>query len=194
VSTHLLIVVEDPTHNGQIAYPLMQRMVAACGRPRARVTVLTNPHARGYASAKAIVTDVVPHRFPHVDLVLFLPDADGKDRSAEFDFLEESLRAAGVHLICCSAVQEIEAWALAGHAASLGLAWHAVRANVSVKEEVFTPFALRRGYRKAPDGGRGSLMQQTLRNYPALLQRCPELQTLEHRIRTALAAVEESER
>jgi hypothetical protein len=38
-----------------------------------------------------------------------------------------------------------------------------------------------------PGGGRESLMQQTLRNYRGLLERCPELAELEKRICEALA-------
>jgi hypothetical protein len=55
---------------------------------------------------------------------------------------------------------------LAGHIAKLGRPWREVRANVSVKENVFIPFSRE--------------------HYRGLLERCPELAELQRRVCEAL--------
>ena len=61
---------------------------------------------------KALLPDIF-ERYRHLDLLLFLPDQDCRDRAAEFANLEEQAAAAGAKLITCAAVQEVEAWLLA---------------------------------------------------------------------------------
>jgi hypothetical protein len=120
------------------------------------------------------------------DLFLFLPDADGKSerRSDLFTNLEAE---HGPKLICCAAVQEVEAWLLAGHLDKLSQPWPEVRADVSVKENVFVPFLRNHGDSRQPGEGREALMQETLASYRGLLERCPELAGLQRRVCEALA-------
>ena len=119
-----------------------------------------------------------------MNLFLFLPDADGKDRSAELRALEADANRQGVRLLCCAAEQEVEVWLLAGHQNRLpSQSWSAIRSDTSVKENVFHPFLAAHGNPKAPGGGRDVLMGQTLNGYGALLRLCPELAELERRIR-----------
>ena len=89
-------------------------------------------------------------------------------------------------MICCAAREEVEIWLLAGHASKLDRPWNEVRADVSVKENVFDSFLAQYGNPKAPGEGRNLLMAKTLSSYGALLQLCPELAELERRIREAL--------
>jgi len=122
-----------------------------------------------------------------MDLFLFLPDGDGKDRSAEFQSLEQEAEGWGVRLFCCAAVHEVETWLLAGHRDHLeGRRWQDVRDDVSIKENVFIPFLARYGNSKAPGKGRDLLMAKTLSGYGSLLQLCPELAELERRVREIL--------
>jgi len=123
-----------------------------------------------------------------MNLLLFLPDADGKSerRSAELQALESEADQQGVRLLCCPAKEEVEAWLLAGHRHRLGQSWQEIRADASVKENVFLPFLAIHGNPKAPGGGRDLLMAETLNGYDALLQLCPELAELERRIREIL--------
>jgi hypothetical protein len=114
------------------------------------------------------------------------PDADGRDRSAQFRHLESEAAKQGVKLICCAAKEEIEAWLLASHVARQE--WPKVRADVSVKENVFAPFLRQHGDETSPDGGREFLMKETLANYQGLLKRCPELAELQDRICRSLSA------
>jgi hypothetical protein len=182
VSFRVLIVPEDPTFNGAILRPLFERMLKECEKPRARVEVLTDPWVRGYAHAKSVVDDLRPEN-TGANLVLFCPDRDGVDKSAELKALEERSLGAGVSLLCCAAVEEVEAWLLAGHGDKIGANWSDVRSDASVKESVFLPFMEAHGTRRSQDGGRGNLMRETLANYAGLKARCPELAELEDRIR-----------
>jgi len=188
VSFTVLVVPEDPTYNGYILRPLVTRILRECGRPNAKVTVLTSPKADGYAHAKRLLVQRVLDLYSHFDLVLFLPDADGHDRTAEFTALEALGDERDMHLMCCAAVEEVEAWLLAGHVDKLSQNWAAVRRDVSVKENVFAPFLAKHGDARRAGGGRDLLMQETLQNYSGLLQRCPELAALEQRIRALLAS------
>lgn len=183
MSFKVLAVPEDPTYNGYLLKPLLERMLQEVGKPNAIVEVLNNPKVSGYDEAKRRLRDEILDRYRHFNLIRFLPDADGKDRSGEFDSLEGTARTKGVRLICCAAVQEVEVWLLAGHADRIERAWKAVREDVCVKENVFRPFLAKFGDSRRVGGGRIELMHEALRNYRGLRDRCPELKALEDRIR-----------
>jgi hypothetical protein len=178
LSFRVLVIPEDPTYNGYILKPLVERILAECGKPKAKVMVLTNPKADGYEHVKSLLDEVF-ERYRHHDMMLFLPDGDGKDRSGEFVHLEQKSGQAGVNLICCAAVQEVEVWLLAGHTDKLEQTWSEVRADASVKENIFDPFLREYGDPRRAGGGRDLLIQQTLTNYGGLLDRCPELRVLQ---------------
>lgn len=186
MSFDVLVVPEDPANNGYILKPLVSRMLSECGKPNAVVTVLSNPRAQGYEHAKRLLQTRIFEAYRHMNLLLFLPDADGRDRRDEFGSLEGEAARRGVRLLCCAAVQEVEAWLLAGHRNRLGQDWREVRDDVSVKENVFQPFLTKHGNLKAAGGGRDVLMRETLSGYGSLLQLCPELEDLERRIREIL--------
>jgi hypothetical protein len=186
LSCRLLVIPEDPTLNGYILNPLVSRLATACGKGNAEVRILTNPRVSGFEHACSRMP-VIVEQWKHFDLLLFLPDADGKDRSAVFARLEREAAGQGARLICCAAVQEIEVWLLAGHVAKLGRSWSRVREDSSVKESVFASFLITHGDSRRPGGGRDILMKDTLANYRGLLERCPELAELEKRICEALA-------
>ena len=189
MSFRVLIIPEDPVNNGYVLRPLISAMLETCGKPHARVTVLERPRARGYSHVKQILDEIL-EAYAHYDLLLFLPDADGNDRSAEFHELERKAAQKGVRLLCCAARQEVEVWLLAGHTGKLGCRWQEVVSDNSVKENVFEPFLARHGDPRRAGGGRDTLMNETLRSFDGLLQRCPELGELRERIRSALNQVE----
>ena len=182
MSFTVLVVPEDPTNNGYILRPLIGRMMSECGRPNSKVSVLPNPRARGYEHAKSLIVDEVIERYAHFDLLLFLPDADGKDRAAEFLNLETIAAKNGVTLFCCAAVQEVEIWLLAGHSNRINRPWSEVRADTTLKENIFDPFLKEHGDARRAGGGRDLLMRETLSNYAGLRERCRELAVLEARI------------
>jgi hypothetical protein len=193
LSYRVVVVSEDPTNNGYILSPVVAAILSACGKPRARVSVLANPRTQGYEHAKALLKDELIERYRHVDLLLFLPDADGKDRAREFAALEEQARVNGTRLICCAAREELEAWLLAGHLDKLDIPWSQVRGDSSVKETVFGPFLERFGDARQPGNGRETLMRSTLKNYDGLKARCPEIAELEVRIKATITLQEGSE-
>ena len=159
-------------------------MLSELGKPNARVTVLTNPKLNGYPHAVSAVRGDLADRYGHLDLWLFLPDGD---RAAGLAALEEEMAHRGIHLICCAAQPEIEAWLLAGFRDELGVAWPELRQHPRLKEEVFEPFLSQFGDARSPGGGRERLMRQTLGNYRGLLSVCPELADLENRLRAFLS-------
>ena len=186
MSCNVLVIPEDPTYNGYILRPLVSRLLQECGKANAGVKVLTDPKVSGFEHACGSMPDIV-ERYQHFHLLLFLPDADGKDRAGKFAKLESEAGKAGSKMICCAAVQEVESWLLAGHMNKLPRSWAEIRADVSVKENVFVPFLRKHGEPGQPGGGREALMRATLANYRGLLERCPELAGLQRRICLALA-------
>jgi hypothetical protein len=85
----VLVIPEDPTYNGHILKPLCERLLEAAGKPRANIKILTDPKVSGDADAKAKILSEIPEAWDHMDLLLFIRDADGKDRSAEFARLDQ---------------------------------------------------------------------------------------------------------
>jgi hypothetical protein len=183
VSFRVLVIPEDPTYNGYILKPIVERMLSELGKRNADVTVLTNPKLNGYPHAVSAIRGDLIDRYRHLDLWLFLPDAD---RSSDLSPLESDLSRRGVHLFCCAAVPEVEAWLLAGHRSKLSVSWSEVRRQPHLKEDVFGPFLAQYGDNRSPGGGRERLVGETLANYRGLLSVCPELADLEERLRTFL--------
>jgi hypothetical protein len=183
VSFRVLVIPEDPTYNGYILQPLVERMLAAVDKPRAHVQVLTNPKLGGYAQAVSAIRGQLVERYRHMDRWLFLPDAD---RAGNLTALEADLATKGVPLFCCAAQPEVEAWLLAGHRDKLTLSWSNVRHHTRLKEEVFEPFLKAFGDARSPGSGRERLIRQTLANYRGLLAVCPELESLQSRLRDHL--------
>ena len=160
-------------------------MLRECGKSNAGVQVLTDPKMGGFENARSRLPEVV-ERYSHFDLLLFMVDADGKDRTPAFETLEGSARQRNVHLLCCAAEQEVEVWLLAGHRDKLHESWDGIRADTAVKENVFDAFLASYGDPRRHSGGRDVLMNETLSNYRSLKQLCPELAQLERRVRRLL--------
>ncbi|MGD0091767.1 MAG: hypothetical protein ABSE73_17770 [Planctomycetota bacterium] len=180
MSFSVLIIPEDPTHNGYILKPLVERMMRELGKPQARVKVLENPKLNGYDDALRAIEEDLPLRYKHFDLWLFLPDAD---KAKNLAGLERELEAQGICLRCCAAKPEVEAWLLAGHREKLNLDWKHVRKHARLKEMVFATFLEKYGDARAPGGGRSALMEATLRGYDGLLTACDELKGLQERLK-----------
>jgi hypothetical protein len=132
------------------------------------------------------MSENICERYAHKDLLLFIPNADGKDRSREFAILEKEAREKGAKLLCCAACQEVEAWLLGGHLDKLDKRWSEIRADPRVKDNFFADFLSSYGNPKAAGGGREGLMLETLENYRGLLDRSPELKDLQTRIQNLL--------
>lgn len=183
MSFRVLVIPEDQTHNGYILRPIVEQMLAELGKHRARVTVLPNPRLTGYDHALRAIRGELIERYRHFDLWLFLPDGD---RADDLRWLENELAEQQVHLFCCPAQPEVEAWLLAGHRDKLPLSWAEVRQHTHLKEAVFKPFLKEFGNSQSSGGGRGRLVRETLSRYRRLLLLCTELADLENRLRTFL--------
>ncbi len=191
MSFRAMIIPEDHTNDEHILILLLSRILQECGRPRAKLKVLQNPRAQGYEyiCQKIRDSEVFTKHKNFNDLFVFIPDNDGKDRTAQLEALEEIATEHDVRLIACAAVEEVETWLLAGHTDQLGAtSWSEVRGDPSVKENHFEAFLAKHGDPKSAGGGREELMQATLQNYPGLKQRCPEIAELERRICEAVAS------
>jgi hypothetical protein len=185
LSYNVLVISEDYSKDQHILRPLVSRLLRECNKPNAKVRLWANLAIRGFESVRDEIPTII-RDFPQMHLFLFLPDCDGK-RQGRADLFANLEAEHGFRLICCAAVEEVEAWLLAGHLDKLPSLWPAVRADTSVKERFFLPFLREHGDSRRPGGGREELMQQTLTNLRGLLERCPELARLQERICEALA-------
>ncbi len=185
MSFKVLVIPEDPTHNGYILKPLVDALMGSAGRPRAQVSVLTNPWLGGYDQALKAVRNELATRYRHWDLWLFMPDAD-RATPAAMQALEAELAGQGVTLLCCPAEPEVEIYAALAHRDEFGITWADARRHTRFKEAVFDSLLARHGDRRRPGGGRDLLIAQSLRNLDLLLQLCPELHTLRERIADVL--------
>ena len=181
MSLRVLVIPEDPTNNGYILRPLVQALVAAAGRPRAVVTVLSNPRLTGFDHAARALRDDLSTRYRHYDLWLFMPDADRAVPAAMTGY-EAELAQQGVRLLTCAAQPEVEIYACTAFRNEIGMPWEQARAHHRFKEQVFEPLLAKYGDSRRPGGGRDQMIAASLARFPSLLQLCPELGQLRDRI------------
>lgn len=176
-----MVIPEDPTYNGHILKPLIERVMTAVGKSQANVVVLTNPSMKGYEDAERRLESVF-EKYPHYNLFLFLPDRDGRaERDKSLNALTMKYQNQRIPFIAKAAVEEVEVWLLAGHKNKLSKNWSDVRADSSVKESAFQPFLQKHGD-ASPGNGRERLMKETLKNFSGLKRSCPELEELTNEI------------
>jgi len=185
VSFRVLVIPEDPTHNGYILKPLIKAILADVGKPAANVTVLTNPKLDGYDHAIRAIRHELPDRYGFWDLWIFVPDADRATKAA-MEQLERDLAGKQILLLCCPAVPEVEIYACAAFRDDMHGSWQDARSSKRMKEEVFLPLLRLRGDPRRAGGGRDQMIDASLRNLPLLFQLCPELKQLRDRVEQAL--------
>lgn len=185
MSYRVLVIPEDPTHNGYILKPLAEAILTDAGKPQARVQVLTNPKLGGYDHALAAIRGDLSERYGFWDLWLFIPDAD-RASDAAMTALENELKAKQVTLLCCAAQPEAELYACAAYRSELGISWETARNAKRLKEDVFEPLLKNRGDSRRAGGGRDLLIAESLKNLPLLFKLCPELGVLRDRIRALI--------
>ncbi|MCY3931489.1 MAG: hypothetical protein OXH70_07215 [Acidobacteria bacterium] len=185
MSFRVLVIPEDPTHNGYILKPLAEMVLAEAGRPAATVTVLTNPRVRGYDQAVSVIRGGLSSRYRFMDLWLFLPDADRASEEA-MRSLELELESEGVTLLCCPARPEVEIYACVAYRGELRGSWAEARSNPRLKETVFEPLLQAHGDPRRPGGGRGSMTEKSIAQRRRFFQLCPEIAELRNRIEELL--------
>ena len=181
MSYRVLVIPEDPTHNGYLLKPLVRAILADAGKPLAKVEVLTNPKLGGYDHALAAIRGDLSERYGFWDLWLFIPDAD-RASDAAMTALENELKAKQVMLLCCAAQPEVELYACTAYRSELGMEWEEARRARRLKEDVFAPLLKRRGDSRRAGGGRDLLIVDSLKNLPLLFKLCPELGLLRDRV------------
>lgn len=187
MSYKVLVIPEDPTHNGYILKPLMHAILADAGKPTAKVDVLTNPKLGGYDHALRAIKEELPDRYGFWDLWVFIPDADRASPEA-MKQLEVTLAEKSVTLFCCPAQPEVEIYACASYRNEIPGGWNAARADVRMKEDVFEPLLKKHGDERRAGAGRDLMIAESLRNLPLLFQLCPELKTLRDRIAALISS------
>ena len=181
MSFKVLVIPEDPTHNGYILKPLVQAILADAGKPSAKVDVLTNPKLGGYDHALKAIKEELPDRYGFWDLWIFIPDADRATPRAMSE-LEAALESRGIKLLCCPANPEVEIYACAAFRSEIPGGWSSARADARMKEDVFQPLLKKYGDSRRAGGGRDLMITESLANLQLLLQLCPELEELRDRV------------
>ena len=181
MSFKVLVIPEDPTHNGYILKPLMQAILADAGKPAAKVDVLTNPKLGGYDHAIRAIREELPDRYSFWDLWIFVPDADRASPQAMSD-LEDALAEKTVRLLCCPAQPEVEIYACAAYRQEITGGWDAARQDPKMKEDVFLPLLQKHGDNRRAGAGRDLMIAESLKNLQLLFRLCAELKALRDRI------------
>jgi hypothetical protein len=186
----VLILAEDFVKDELLLQPIIQAMMNAVGRPRAKVKVSKDPRFHGTSEALKweFIEQALSRHRGMFDLCLLCVDRDGdNNRQAKLANLESQARNAigeGRAFLAENAWQEVEVWLLMGHALPRRWDWRQIREEVHPKERYYLPFAERRGMLDLPDEGRDELAREAAARYGQIRGRCKEdIQRLEARIR-----------
>ncbi len=186
MSFKVLVIPEDPTHNGYILKPLVEAILTDAGKPNAKVQVLTSPRLHGYDDAVKAIRGDLPGRYGFWDLWLFMPDAD-RATPATMSAMEAELAVNQIKLLCCPAQPEVGIYACVAHRSEIGAPWSEVRASPSMKETFFAPLLARKGDSRRAGAGRDQLIAASLSPLSTLYRLCPELGELRKRLTVLFA-------
>jgi hypothetical protein len=189
------IIPEDETNDKHILKPLFEAMFKALGKRDARVKIHA-PDPSGWEGVKQWrQIEQILDDFSEAQLFVLCVDRDGHEpRRKILNELEErandKLHYPGRCFIAEHAWQEIEVWALAGIDWRLKpqWKWEVIRSERDAKEHYFEPIVKSRNLIRSPGQGRRVLGAEAARNYPKVRQNCPEIRSLEERIRQWIAA------
>jgi hypothetical protein len=185
----VLVIPEDFRKDQYVLQPVIAKMLAEAGKPRANVVVCVEPLMGGVDRATSWdAIEKVIDTYPTVDIFLLIVDRDGQEgRRAALDRIE-TLAAGKLGsdrvLFAENIWQEVEVCALAGlNKLPKDWSWAAVRQEVHPKEIYFDPYVRSRGLESEAGGGRRTLGREAAKNYKRVRSRCKEdVQALERRI------------
>ena len=186
MSCNVLVVAEDFRTDRYILQPLATSLMAAAGRPQAKVRVMTDPLLGGVSQALDLVNlQTLVDRYALVDIFLLLVDRDGRTgRKEALNAREEQLRdrlGPDRILLGQEAWQEIEVWGLASQDLPDSWRWADIRAEPHPKEHYFDRYVDQRGI-AGLGGGRQLVGRDVGRHYGRVRSRCPEVRELETRV------------
>ncbi len=170
----VLVVPEDFRKDQFLLKPLVKRLLASLGKPRATVRVCQNPLLGGVGEALKSdrVAEIIDRYRGGVQVIILCIDLDGDTgRRQRLDQLQGKF---GDRFLGAEAWEEIETWALAGLKLPADWNWADVRTEVQVKERYFDVLAKERGVDGGPGGGRGELAAEAARRIDAIRRKCPE--------------------
>ena len=187
---NVLVIPEDFRKDQYIVKPIVSKMFAELGKPKANVRVCLDPLMGGVSEAMKWerIQEVFNRYRGMVDIFLLLVDRDGNEtRRQALDKLEKQAGEALGHakkMLAENAWQELEVWALAGQDLPADWNWRVIRAETHPKEKYFVPLAKQRGLTKEPGEGRTTLGREAAQNYARLRSRCQEdFAALERRLK-----------
>lgn len=181
MSFKVLVIPEDFTKDEHVLKPVVEKILAEVGKPKASVEVCRNPNFGGIGEAlklDRLRKDVID-RYPMVDLFVLLVDRDGDaGRENSVANLETQLTAELAHregkFLAALAWQEVEVLVLAGHELPGDWTWSQIRADADVKNHAFQDLVTAKNTRQLPHEGRKKLMAEGIKNWNRMTSRCPE--------------------
>lgn len=185
----VLILAEDFVKDEFLLQPIIQAMMKAVGKPKAKVKVCKDPrfHGTGEALKWDYIEQALSRHRGMVDLYLLCVDRDGNaNRQVVLGNLENQAAAVigkGRAFLAENAWQEVEVWVLMGHELLPKWDWKKIRKETHPKETYYQPFAKSRGALDLPGEGRDKLAREAALYYDQIRGRCKEdIQRLEGRI------------
>ena len=178
----VLIIPEDPTLDRHVSKPVVERIFADLGHPRARVEVLTDPHLSGITQAldENVIAEILEDN-RMVDLFLLIIDRDCENYG---NSQKAAARKSGHpgKLLTALAREELEVWPLALHRSELSAPWNEVSSDCHPKELFYDPFIEDKGWVSTVGKGRKRAMRALGREWKGLLRVCPEIDELKAEI------------
>ncbi len=191
---NVLIIPEDFRKDQYMLKPIIEAMMNSAGRRQAKVKICRDPLLGGYTEAVKVenIRKIITKYVGMIDLFLLCVDRDGvESRQQLLNQREEfasTILPLGRTLFAENAWQEIEVWVLAGYEdLPSEWQWSEIRVERDPKENYFYPFARQKGVLNGPGEGRKALAEDAARRYSRIRQLCPEVRSLETRIRDWLA-------
>lgn len=172
---NILVIPEDFRKDQYILKPIFEAMLAAHGKPHAKIRICNPPLLQGVTEAlKDDRLEEIISRYSFVDIFVLCVDRDGQlGRKDRLEQIEGKFSSNKI-FIAEHAWEELEVWVLAGLQLPKGWVWKEVRSEVSVKEKYFDAIAKQFGVADGPGGGRKYLGELAKKKFPAMLAKCPE--------------------
>jgi hypothetical protein len=190
---NILVIPEDFRKDQYMLKPIIEAMLKAAGKSKAKVRICQDPLLGGISEALKWerIAEIINRYKGMVDLFLLCVDRDGNvNRKQSLDKLENlacSLLTSNRLFLAENAWQEIEVWVLAGHSLPKEWNWQAIRQEINPKETYFLPFAQQQNLLDSPGEGRKILALSAAQQYSRIRQLCPEdVAALETRIKSWL--------
>lgn len=174
---NVLVIPEDFRNDQYILAPVFSGLFNLCGKPNANVRVCLDPLLGGVTEAmkQERLEEIFERYDGMIDIFVLCVDRDATPgREAALRRLEEKYSTGGRRFFAVAAIEELEAWLLAGCDLPSRWRWQDIRRERDVKEAYFIPYARERKVEFSPGQGRKILGREVRGQINRILQRCPE--------------------